>query len=136
MKETILEETVRSVLQLIANGGTDSVRLKKIDGTIDAIHYYGVASYAHSSAFEALERCNTAFHQICGELDGIGFSAPAEIRFNINRIAFWREVDKWLQGIGVAENGELADLTEDNLIELGMTIGELAKAHAWKRLIA
>ena len=137
MKETILEEAVRSVLQLIANGGADSVTLKKIDGTIDAIHYYGLATYEHSSSLEALERCNTAFRELNGEIDGIGFYAPAEIRFTINRIAFWRTVDKWLQGIGVAERGELnEDLTEDNLIELGKTVGELAKAHAWKSLIA
>ena len=135
MKETILEEAVRSVLQLINNGGADSVHLKKIDGT-GAVYYYGLATYEHSSSLEALERCNDALRELSGTIDGIGFYAPAEIRFTIDRTAFWRMVDKWLQGIGVAENGELKELTEDNLIELGMTVGELAKAHAWRKLIA
>ncbi len=137
MKETIMEEAIRSVLQLVNNGGADSVTLKKIDGTIDATHYYGLATYAHSSSLEALERCNTAFRELNGEIDGIGFYAPAEIRFTIDRIKFWRNVDQWLEEIGLMQGGELSeDLTEDNLIALGKTIGELAKAHAWKSLIS
>lgn len=137
MKETILEEAIRSVLQLINNGGADSVTLKKIDGTIDATHYYGLATYEHSSALEALEKCNDAFRQLNGEIDGIGFYAPAEIRFTINRIAFWREVDQWLESVGLMQGGELdEDLTEDNLEVLGKTIGELAKSLKWKNLIS
>ena len=137
MKETILEEAVKSVLQLIANGGADSVHLKKIDGTIDAIHYYGLATYEHSSSLNALEQCNIAFHQLSGELTEIGFYTPSEIRFTIDRIKFWRTVDRWLTQIGAIKNGELdEDLTEDNLIALGKTIGELAKADEFKSLIS
>ena len=137
MKETILEEVVRSVLQLINNGGADSVTLKTIDGTIDAINYYGRAIYAHSSSLNALERCNDAFRQICGEIDWIGFYNPAEIRFTIDRIKFWRDVDRWLEQIGAMRDGELSEeLTEDNLVELGKTIGELAKSNRWKSLIS
>lgn len=135
MKETILEEAVRSVLQLIANGGADSVTLKTIDGTIDAVNYYGRATYAHSSSFSALERCNEAFRQICGSLDWIGFYDPAEISFKIDRIAFWREVDQWLERIGLI--GELnEDIDDGHCEELGKAIGELAKAGAWKSLIS
>ena len=137
MKETILEEAVRSVLQLINNGGADSVHLEKIDGVNSPVNYYGRATYAHSSALNALERCNDAFKQICGELDGIGFYSPGEIRFTINRISFWREVDLWLQGIGVAEGGELNEDIDDGHCEaLGRTIGELAKSLRWKSLIS
>ena len=137
MKETILEEAVRSVLQLINNGGADSVHLKKIDGTIDAIHLYGLATYEHSSSLEALEKCNDAFRQLNGELDGIGFYAPAEIRFTINRIAFWREVDQWLTEIGLMQGGELNEDIDDGHCEaLGKTIGELAKSLRWKNLIS
>ena len=137
MKETIMEEAIRSVLQLINNGGADSVTLKTIDGTIDAINYYGRATYAHSSSFNALERCNNAFRQICGEIDWIGFYAPAEISFRIDRIAFWREVDQWLEQIGAMQAGELnEDLDDDHLGALGKTIGELAKAGKWKSLIS
>ena len=134
MKETILEEAVRSVLQLI---GADSVTLK-IVGTVDA--YYGLATWTrsacgagrdeHSPSLEALE---TAMR----ELNGIGFYAPTyaptEIRFKIDRLAFWREVDQWLESIGVI-GGELIDDRQCEI--LGKTIGELAKARAWKRLIA
>ena len=137
MKETILEEAVRSVLQLINNGGADSVTLKTIDGTIDAIHHYGLATYAHSSSLEALEKCNDAFRQLNGEIDGIGFYAPAEIRFTINRIAFWREVDQWLTEIGLMQGGELNEDIDDGHCEaLGKTIGELAKSLKWKNLIS
>lgn len=137
MKETIMEEAIRSVLQLINNGGADSVTLKKIDGTIDAIHYYGLATYEHSSALEAIERCNDAFHQLDGELNGIGFYAPAEIRFTIDRIAFWREVDHWLTEIGLMQGGELNEDIDDGHCEaLGKTIGELAKSLKWKNLIS
>ncbi len=137
MKETILEEAVRSVLQLINNGGADSVTLKKIDGTIDATHYYGLATYEHSSSLEALEKCNDAFRELNGELDGIGFYAPAEIRFTIDRIKFWRNVDQWLEEIGLMQGGELNEDIDDGHCEaLGRTIGELAKAHAWKSLIS
>ena len=137
MKETILEEAVRSVLQLINNGGADSVNLKKIDGTIDAINYYGRATYAHSSALEALERCNTAIRQLNGEIDWIGFYSPAEISFKIDRIAFWREVDRWLEAIGLMKGGELNEDIDDGHCEaLGKTIGRLAKAGEWKSLIS
>ena len=137
MKETILEEAVRSVLQLIKNGGADSVNLKTIDGTIDAVNYYGRASYAHSSSFDALERCNDAFRQICGELTGIGFYAPAEIHFTIDRIKFWRDVDRWLESVGLMKGGELNEDIDDGHCEaLGRTIGELAKADEWKSLIS
>ncbi len=137
MKETIMEEAIRSVLQLVNNGGADSVTLKKIDGTIDATHYYGLATYEHSSSLEALEKCNAAFRELNGEIDGIGFYAPAEIRFTIDRIKFWRNVDQWLEEIGLMQGGELSeDLTEDNLIALGKTIGELAKSLRWKNLIS
>ena len=135
MKETILEEAVRSVLQVISYGA-DSVSLKKIDGTIDATHYYGLATYEHSSEFQKLEACNQAMNQLNGELDGLGFYAPAEIRFTINRLKFWRDVDQWLQDIGVMQAGELnEDLTEDHLEALGRTIGELAKAGKFKSII-
>ena len=136
MKETIMEEAIRSVLQLINNGGADSVTLKRIDGTIDAIHYYGLATYEHSSSLEALERCNDAFRQLSGELNGIGFYAPAEIRFTIDRIAFWRDVEKWLQNIGAMKDGDLnEDLNEEQLEALGKTIGELAKSRKWQDLL-
>ena len=137
MKETILEEAVKSVLQTISCGA-DSVDLKKIDGTIDATHYYGLAAYEHSSSFEKLEACNCALRQLSGELGGIGFYAPAEIRFTINRITFWRSVDQWLAAIGAMNDaGELKeDLTEDHLEALGRTIGELAKAGEFKSLIS
>ena len=136
MRETILEEAVKNVLQLISYG-VDSVNLKKIDGTIDATHYYGIALFSHSSSLQKLERCNDAFNQICGEIDGIGFYEPAEIRFTINRLAFWRDVNRWLQNVGVMHGEELAeDLTEHNLAELGKTIGELAKAGEFKSLIS
>ena len=135
MKEVILEEAVRSVLQIISYA--DSVNLKKIDGTIDATHYYGLATYEHSSSYEKLEKCNAAFRQINGELDGIGFYAPAEIRFTIDRIAFWRDVDRWLTAIGVMHGGELDEkLDDDHLTELGRTIAELAKAGKWISLIS
>ena len=135
MKETILEEAVKSVLQIISYG--DSVNLEKIDGTIDATHYYGLASFSHASSLQKLERCNTAFHQLNGEIDGIGFYAPGEIRFSIDRIAFWRDVDRWLTSIGAMHGEELAeDLTEDNLEMLGKTIGKLAKANEFKSLIS
>ena len=137
MKETIMEEAIRSVLQLINNGGADSVTLKKIDGTIDATHYYGLATYEHSSALEALERCNNAFRQLNGELNGIGFYAPAEIRFTIDRIKFWRNVDSWLEEIGLMQGGELNEDIDDGHCEaLGRAIGELAKANKWKSLIS
>ena len=136
MKSIILEEAVRSVLQLLSYGA-DSVSLKKIDGTIDATHYYGLATYAHSSSLEKLERCNVAFHQLCGELDGIGFYAPAEIRFTINRIKFWRDVDRWLTAIGAMRDGELDENLDDgHLAALGRTIAELAKADEFKSLIS
>ena len=136
MKETILEEAVRSVLQLLSYG-TDSVDLKKIDGTINEDHYYGLATYEHSSSFEKLERCNTAFHQLSGEIDGIGFYAPAEIRFTIDRIRFWRDVDSWLTAIGAMKDGELDDNLDDgHLVALGRTIGELAKTGKFKSLIS
>ena len=135
MKERILEEAVRSVLQLVSYGA-DTVYLKKIDGTIDATHYYGLATFEHASTLTKLEKCDIALHELSGELDGIGFYAPAEIRFTINRLAFWRDVDRWLQDIGVMHGEELAEeLTEDNLKRLGETIGELAKAYEWKSLI-
>ena len=135
MKETILGEAIKGVLQIISYG--DSVNLKKIDGRIDATHYYGLAEFAHSSSLEKLEACNTALNQISGELTGIGFYKPAEIRFTIDRIAFWRDVDQWLTSIGVMQAGELAeDLTEDNLEALGKTIAEIAKAGKWKSLIS
>ena len=137
MKETILEEAIRSVLQLINNGGADSVTLKKIDGTIDATHYYGLATYEHSSALEALERCNEAFHQLNGEIDGIGFYAPAEIRFTIDRLKFWRDVDQWLTEIGLMNDSELREDIDDGHCEaLGKTIGELAKSLRWKNIIS
>ena len=127
MKETILEEAVKTVLQVISYA--DSVDLKRIDGTIDATHYYGLAVYEHSSSLEKLEECNCAFHQLSGELDGIGFYAPAEIRFTINRLKFWEVVDRWLTAIGAMRGGELAeDLDDSHLAALGRTIGELAKA--------
>ena len=136
MKETILEEAVKSVLQLISYGA-DSVYLKTIDGRIDATHYYGLATYEHSSELQKLEKCDTAFHQISGELNGIGFYAPAEIRFTINRLAFWRDVDSWLTSIGVMHGGELnEDIDDDHLTALGKTIGELAKAGKFKSLIS
>ena len=136
MKETILKEAVRSVLQVISYGA-DSVSLKKIDGTINATHYYGLATYEHSSSLQKIEECNVAFHQLSGELDGIGFYAPAEIRFTINRIKFWRDVDRWLASIGVMSNGELReDLDDAHLSALGKTIGELAKADEFKSLIS
>ena len=136
MKETILEEAVRSVLQVISYGA-DSVNLKKIDGTIDATHYYGLATYEHSSSLQKIEECNVAFRQLSGELDGIGFYAPAEIRFTINRIKFWRDVDRWLTSIGVMHDGELSeDLDDGHLAALGKTIGELAKADEFKSLIS
>lgn len=136
MKETIMEEAIRSVLQLINNGGADSVTLKKIDGTIDAVHIYGLATYEHSSSLEALERCNDAFRQLNGEIEGIGFYAPAEIRFRINRITFWREVNQWLEKIGVMQGRELnEDIDDGHCEELGKTIGELAKSGKWKNLI-
>ena len=137
MKETILEEAVRSVLQLINNGGADSVTLKTIDGTIDAVNYYGRATYAHASSFNALEKCNEALNQLNGELDWIGFYNPAEISFKINRIAFWREVDKWLADIGLMQGGELNEDIDDGHCEiLGKTVGELAKSLRWKSLIS
>ena len=135
MKETILEEAVRSVLQVISYGA-DSVYLKTIDGRIDATHYYGLATYEHSSSLQKIEKCNIAFHQLSGEIDGIGFYAPAEIRFTINRIKFWRDVDRWLTAIGVMHDGELGDLDDGHLTALGKTIGELAKADEFKSLIS
>lgn len=136
MKETIMEEAVRSVLQLVNNGGADSVTLKRIDGCFDAVHYYGLATYEHSSSLEALEKCNDALHQLNGEIEGIGFYAPAEIRFRINRITFWREVDQWLTKIGIETAGELAENIDDgHCEEIGKTIGELAKSLKWKNLI-
>ena len=136
MKETILEEAVRSVLQIISYGA-DSVNLKTIDGRFDATHYHGLATYEHSSSLEKLEQCNRALNQFHGEIGGIGFYAPAEIRFTINRIKFWHDVDRWLTQIGVMHDGELSEeLTENNLEALGRTIGELAKADEWKSLIA
>ena len=136
MKETILAEAVKSVLQVISYGG-DSVHLKKIDGRYSATNYYGLATYQHSSSYEKLEECNRALHQLHGEIDGIGFYAPAEIRFTIDRIKFWRDVDRWLEQIGAMQAGELSEeLTEDNLEALGKTIGELAKADEWKSLIS
>ena len=136
MKEAILEEAVRSVLQIISYGA-DSVNLKKIDGTIDATHYYGVATYEHASSLQKLEACNIAFHQLSGELDGVGFYAPAELRFTINRIKFWRDVDRWLTAIGVMHNGVLSeDLDDNHLAALGRTIAELAKADEFKSLIS
>ena len=136
MKETILEEAVRSVLQILSYG-VDSVNLKKIDGTIDATHYYGLALFSHSSSLQKLEWCNTALNQLSGEIDGIGFYAPAEIRFTINRLAFWRDVDRWLTAIGAIKDGELnEDLEDGHLAELGKTIGELAKAGKFKSLIS
>ena len=136
MKETILKEAVRSVLQVISYGA-DSVTLKKIDGTIDATHYYGLATYEHSSSLQKIEECNIAFHQLSGELDGIGFYAPAEIRFTINRVKFWRDVDRWLTSIGVLHGNELnEDLDDSHLAALGRTIGELAKADEFKSLIS
>ena len=136
MKETILEEAVRSVLQVISYGA-DSVNLKKIDGTIDATHYYGLATYEHASSLQKIEECNIAFHQLSGEIDGIGFYAPAEIRFTIDRIKFWRNVDRWLTAIGAMRNDELdEDLDDDHLTALGRTIGELAKADEFKSLIS
>ena len=135
MKETILEEAVKNLLQVISYA--DSVNLKKIDGTIDATHYYGLATYEHSSSLQKLERCNIAFHQLSGELDGIGFYEPAEIRFTIDRIAFWRDVDRWLTSIGAMRGGELdEDLDDSHLAALGRTIGELAKADEFKSLIS
>ena len=135
MKETILEEAVRSVLQVISYGA--SVNLKKIDGTINATHYYGLATFAHSSSLQKLEECNIAFHQLSGEIDGIGFYAPAEIRFTIDRIKFWRDVDRWLTAIGVMRDGELnEDIDDGHLAALGRTIGELAKADEFKSLIS
>ena len=135
MKETVLEEAVKNVLQLISYG--DNVYLKKIDGTIDATHYYGLATFEHSSSLEKLEKCNDALRQLNGELNGIGFYAPAEIRFSIDRIKFWRDIDKWLQGIGVMNGGELnEDLDDGHLAELGKTIGKLAKADEFKSLIS
>lgn len=137
MKETIMEEAIRSVLQLINNGGADSVTLKTIDGTIDATHYYGRATYAHSSSLNALERCNEALNQLNGEIDWIGFYNPAEISFRIDRIKFWRDVDRWLQDIGVMQGGELnEDIDDGHCEELGKTIGELAKSLRWKNLIS
>ena len=136
MKETIMEEAIRSVLQLISYGA-DSVTLKKIDGTIDASHYYGLATYAHSSELNKIERCNDAFRELNGEIDGIGFYSPAEIRFTIDRIKFWRDVDQWLTEIGLMQGGELSEnLNEDNLIALGKAIGALAKSGKWKSLIS
>lgn len=138
MKETIMEEAIRSVLQLISYGA-DSVNLKKIDGTIDATHYYGLATFEHSSSLQKIEQCNDGFRQLNGEVDGIGFYAPAEIRFTIDRIAFWRDVDKWLEEIGLmqAQAGELNEDIDDGHCEaLGKTIGELAKSGKWKSLIS
>ena len=136
MKETILEEAVRSVLQIISYGA-DSVYLKTIDGCIDATHYYGFATYEHSSSFEKLEACNCALHQLSGELTRIGFYAPAEISFTIDRIKFWRDVDRWLESIGLMKDGELAEDLDDGHCEaLGKTIGELAKADEFKSLIS
>ena len=135
MKETILEEAVRSVLQVISYGA-DSVNLKKIDGGIDATHYYGLATYNHSSSLQKIEECDSAFHQLNGEIDGIGFYAPAEIRFTINRVKFWRDVDRWLTSIGAMHDGELSeDLDDGHLTALGKTIGELAKADKFKNLV-
>ena len=134
MKETILEEAVRSVLQVISYGA--SVNLKKIDGTIDATHYYGLATYEHSSSLQKLEECNIAFHQLSGELTEIGFYAPAEIRFTIDRARFWRDVDRWLTAIGVMRDGELNEDLDEQLEALGRTIGELAKADEFKSLIS
>ena len=136
MKETILEEAIRSVLQVISDGA-DSVHLKTIDGRFDATNYHGLATYAHSSSLEKLEQCNRALNQLHGEIGGIGFYAPAEIRFTINRIKFWRDVDQWLTQIGVMHDGELSEeLNLEALEALGKTIGELAKANAWKSLIS
>ena len=137
MKETILEEAVKSVLQLIADGGADSVHLKKIDGTIDASNYYGLATYAHSSSLEAIEKCNIALRQLNGEITGIGFYAPAEIRFTVNRIKFWRGVDRWIENIGLTKDGEInEDIDDGHCEEVGKAIGEFAKASAWKSLIS
>ena len=136
MKETILEEAVKSVLQIISYG-VDSVSLKKIDGCIDEAHYYGLANYVHSSSLQKIEQCNNALNQLSGEIDGIGFYAPAEIRFSIDRIKFWRDVDRWLTAIGAMHDGELnEDLDDGHLAELGKTIGELAKAGGFKILIS
>ena len=136
MKETILEEAVKSVLQIISYG-VDSVNLKKIDGCIDATHYYGLATYEHASSLQKIEQCNNALNQLSGEIDGIGFYAPAEIRFTIDRIKFWRDVDRWLTAIGAIHDGELnEDLDEEHLETLGRTIGELAKAGGFKILIS
>ena len=135
MRETILEEAVKGVLQIISYG--DYVNLKRIDGRIDATHYYGLAEFEHSSSLEKLEACNTALHQLNGELNGIGFYTPAEIRFTIDRIAFWRNVDQWLTSIGVMQAGELNENIDDgHLTALGKTIAELAKAGKWKSLIS
>ena len=128
MRETILEEAVKSVLQVISYGA-DSVYLKEIDGTIDA-NYYGRATYEHSSSYAKLEECNEALHQLSGELTGIGFYAPSEIRFTINRVRFWQAVEKWLTAIGIGE-----EPTELEAEALGKTIGELAKAGEFKSLI-
>lgn len=137
MKETIMEEAIRSVLQLINNGGADSVTLKTIDGTIDAVYYYGRATYEHSSSLEALERCNDALRQLNGAIDWIGFYAPAEISFKIDRIAFWREVDQWLESVGLMHGGELnEDIDDGHCEEIGKVIGELAKSLRWKNLIS
>lgn len=137
MKETVLEEAVRSVLQVISYE-TDSVNLKTIDGRVDATHYYGLATFEHSSSMQKLEECNTAFHQLSGEIDGIGFYAPAEIRFTIDRLKFWRDVDRWLTQIGaMREDGELSgDIDNGHCEALGRTIGELAKAGEWKSLVS
>ena len=136
MKKMLLDEAIRSVLQIIS-GGADSVNLKKIDGTIDATHYYGLATYEHSSSFEALERCDSALHQLDGELEGIGFYSPGEIRFKINRIKFWRNVNKWLSDIGFNCADDLKeDLDDRNIEALGRTVGELAKAGKFKSLIS
>ena len=136
MKETIMEEAIRSVLQLISYGA-DSVTLKKIDGTIDAVHYYGLATYAHSSELNKIERCNDAFRELNGEIDGIGFYSPAEIRFTIDRIKFWRDVDQWLTEIGLMQGGELNEDIDDGHCEaLGKAIGALAKSGKWKSLIS
>ena len=137
MKETIMEEAIRSVLQLIAFNRVDPVTLKKIDGTIDATHYYGLASYEHSSSLSRLEECNDAFRQLNGEIDGIGFYAPAEIRFTIDRLKFWRDVDQWLTEIGLMNDGELNEEIDDSHCEaVGKTIGELAKSLRWKNIIS
>ena len=137
MRETILDEAVRSVLQVISYNYADSVDLKEINGLYDATNYHGLATYEHSSSLEKLEECNQALNQLSGELTGIGFYSPAEIRFTIDSLKFWRDVEKWLTQIGVMHDGELSeDLTEDNLEALGRTIGELAKADEFKSLIS